>query len=98
MKPTLGVIWQRFPKFVLGFVAVSLLCSFAVDPKLLAEVKGSFKRLQSVWFTLAFTSIGLETRFRDLVNKENQRPLYAFLAAQLFNVLVTLVIAWFLFE
>lgn len=97
LKPTLGIIWNRFPKFVLGFVAASLLCSFVVKPEVLAEVKGSFKYLQTVWFTLAFTSIGLETRFRDLFNRENQRPLYAFLVAQLFNVLVTLVMARLLF-
>ena len=47
---------------------------------------------------LAFTSIGLETNFRDLINKESRRPIYAFLTAQGFNVLVTLAIAYFLFK
>ena len=27
-KPTLGLIWERFPKFVLGFMAASLLFFF----------------------------------------------------------------------
>src|SRR5690606_32205808 len=31
-KPTLGVIWERFPKFVIGFVAASLLFSFFISP------------------------------------------------------------------
>src|SRR5215217_6917848 len=30
-KPTLRVIWERFPKFVLGFIAASLLFSFVLD-------------------------------------------------------------------
>src|SRR5690606_1713195 len=29
-KPSLGVIWERFPKFVLGFLAASLLFSLAL--------------------------------------------------------------------
>lgn len=96
-KPTLGVIWERFPKFVLGFVAASLLFSFFVPSEVNAEIKGSLKSLQGLWFALAFTSIGLETRFADLFNKDSRKPLYAFLIAQLFNILVTLVIAFLLF-
>ncbi len=97
-KPTLKVIWERFPKFVLGFVGASLLFSFFVEESLYNEVKGSLKGLQNLWFALAFTAIGLETNFKELVQESNQRPLYAFLIAQGFNVLITLVIAYFLFS
>ncbi len=31
-KPTLRLIWDRFPKFVLGFIAASILFSFIVKP------------------------------------------------------------------
>jgi len=96
-KPTLGVIWERFPKFVLGFVAASLIFSFAVPAEVNAEIKGSLKSLQGLWFALAFTSIGLETRFADLFNKDSRKPLYAFLIAQLFNIFITLIIAFMLF-
>ena len=96
-KPTLAVIWERFPKFVLGFIVASLLFSFIIDPVLAGEVKGSLKNLQTLWFTLAFTSIGLETKFSDLFKQNNRKPLYAFLLAQTFNILITLVIAYFLF-
>jgi uncharacterized integral membrane protein (TIGR00698 family) len=97
-RPTLGIIWERFPKFVLGFIAASLLFSFIIDPEVTGRVKGGLKGLQSLWFTLAFTSIGLETKFSDLFKNENRKPLYAFLIAQLFNILITLVIAYFLFS
>jgi uncharacterized integral membrane protein (TIGR00698 family) len=96
-KPTLGVIWERFPKFVIGFIAASLLFSFFLDPALISSVKGSLKSLQGLWFALAFTSIGLETNFADLFRENSKKPLYAFLIAQAFNILVTLVIAYFLF-
>ncbi len=97
-KPTPGVIWERFPKFVLGFIAASLLFSFFIDPATITIVKGSLKNLQGLWFTLAFTSIGLETKFSDLFKHENRRPLYAFLIAQTFNIFITLIIAYFLFR
>ena len=35
--------------------------------------------LRTWWFALAFVSIGLETRFRDLVSMEQGRPAIAFL-------------------
>jgi len=96
-KPGLKVIWERFPKFVLGFLAASLLFSFVLSPELSSSVKGSLKNLQGLWFALAFTSIGLETNFADLFNKQSKKPFYAFLIAQGFNVIVTLIIALILF-
>ena len=97
-KPTLSVIWERFPKFVLGFIAASLLFSFVISAETIESVKGGFKGLQGLWFALAFTSIGLETKFSDLFSKEGKKPLYAFLIAQLFNVFVTLAVAYVLFN
>ena len=97
-KPTASVIWERFPKFVLGFIAASLLFSFVISSETIDEVKGGFKALQGLWFALAFTSIGLETKFSDLFSKEGKKPLYAFLIAQLFNVFVTLAVAFVLFS
>ncbi|PLK43015.1 YeiH family protein [Emticicia sp. TH156] len=97
-KPSLTVIWDRFPKFVLGFLAASLLFSFFVPADTINAVKGSLKNLQGLWFALAFTSIGLETNFRDIFNKDNKKPLYAFLIAQTFNIFITLLIAYFLFR
>lgn len=96
-KPTLKVIWERFPKFVIGFVGASLLFSFFLSSETIGEVKGSLKNLQGLWFALAFTSIGLETNFKDLFGKNSKRPLYAFLIAQGFNVIITLIIAFLLF-
>jgi uncharacterized integral membrane protein (TIGR00698 family) len=97
-KPTLGLIWKRFPKFVLGFVAASLLFSFFISPEKSSTVKDSLKSIQTLWFVLAFTSIGLETRFSDLFNASNRKPMIAFLSAQAFNIMVTLLIAFILFR
>lgn len=96
-KPTLGVIWERFPKFVIGFIVASLVFSFLIPSETRDTVKDSLKNLQGLWFALAFTSIGLETNFKDLFNNNSKKPLYAFLTAQLFNIIITLIIAFLLF-
>lgn len=96
-KPSLGLLWERFPKFVLGFIAASVLFSFLVGPDTIKSVKDPLKSIQNLWFVLAFTSIGLETKFSDLFNASNKKPLYAFLTAQAFNIVITLLIAILLF-
>lgn len=97
-KPTLGLIWERFPKFVIGFIISSLVFSFILDTSTVASVKDILKHQQSFWFAMAFTCIGLETNIKDLVKLGNGKPVVAFLVSQLFNVLLTLVLAYFLFR
>ena len=91
------VIWSRFPKFVLGFLAASVLFSFAMPPAVVASAKPVITNLRNAWFALAFVSIGLETRFTDLLRMEDGRPFWAFLAAQAFNAAWTLLLAWLIF-
>jgi len=96
-KPGAGEIWHRFPKFVLGFMAASLLFSFVLEPATVSAVKGQLGGLRTIWFALAFTSIGLETNFRELATLGGGRPAAAFLIAQGFNVIWTLVLAYLIF-
>jgi uncharacterized integral membrane protein (TIGR00698 family) len=96
-KPGLGVVWERFPKFVLGFVAASLLFSFLIPVELSNKVAPVFAGLRTVWFALAFVAIGLEARFADLVKTDGGRPAVAFISAQLFNIIWTLLWAYLLF-
>ena len=96
-KPSVSIIWERFPKFVLGFIVASLLFSFLLSAEFVESTKSLMKGLRTWWFALAFVCIGLETRFRDLVSMDEGRPAIAFLAAQGVNVFWTLVVAWLLF-
>ena len=97
-KPSLKTIWDRFPKFVLGFVLASLLFSFVLSPATVERVSGPVKGIQTVWFGLAFTCIGLETRFAEIFKMDNGRPALAFITAQLLNVVITLVVAYLIFS
>jgi len=97
VRPDARVIWERFPKFVLGFIAASFVLSFLIDQTRVADTKGVLTGLRTLWFALAFTSIGLETRFKELVTAQGGRPALAFLGGQAFNVIWTLVLAYVLF-
>ena len=98
-KPSARVIWDRFPKFVVGFILASLAFSLIAvfDKDMVSEVKGITKGFQNTLFSIAFVCIGLETRFKDIFGKENRRPLYTSLIAQTFNIVVTLVVAYIIF-
>ena len=93
----IGVIWERFPKFVLGFLAVSLVFSFVVPATAVSDTRSILNAVRTGWFALAFLSIGLETSFGDLARLGGGRPVVAFLGAQAFNVVITLVFAYLLF-
>jgi hypothetical protein len=62
-----------------------------------SATKGTLGAMRTLWFALAFTCIGLETRFTELVSMEGGRPAGAFLAAQAINVVWTLILAYLLF-
>lgn len=97
-KVNFSQIWQRFPKFVLGFILVSLIFSFVVPAADVAATKDYLKSVQTAFFALAFVGIGLETDFSVLLKTGNGRPAWAFIIAQLFNVLFTLIVAYILFS
>ena len=91
------MIWERFPTFVVGFVAVSLLFSLFFAGSEAAPARTSAKMFSNTLFSIAFVCIGLETRFRDIFSKENRRTFWAFMTAQMFNIVVTLIVAYLLF-
>lgn len=92
-----SVIWERFPKFVLGFIAASLLFSFVVSPETNKQVGGILNGFRVIWFSLAFVAIGLEARFSDLIKLDGGKPALVFTTAQVFNILWTLLWAYILF-
>jgi uncharacterized integral membrane protein (TIGR00698 family) len=96
-KASLSVIWERFPKFVIGFMLVSFVFSFVLSLGLVAETRGILNNVRTILFALAFISIGLETSLSGLVTTEEGRPAIAFIGGQAFNIAVTLVVSYLLF-
>ena len=96
-QASVAVIWERFPKFVLGFLGASLVFSFVLADRYVTDTRGVLGAVRTAWFAMAFLSIGLETSVGELVKTGGGRPAYAFLGAQAFNIAVTLVVAYLLF-
>ena len=94
---SVGLIWDRFPKFVFGFLLASLLFSFVVTDGTVAATRGLVNDIRTVLFAMAFVSIGLETSLGSVVSTGGGRPAAAFLGGQAFNLIVTLIAAYIFF-
>ena len=81
-------LWQKFPKFVLGFLGLSVIFSvlFAIFTganahKYLAGRVGAMRNFSEWAFQLTFVGVGLRTSFRDMV-RTGVKPLIVGLAAE----------------
>ena len=104
-RPGAIEIWHRFPKFILGFVAASLVFSWLAASSAAGErvvdtvLADGTTTLRNWFFCLAFVSIGLETDFRELAaSLKGGKPLVLYVAGQTFNLCLTLLMAWLMFE
>ncbi len=102
--PSFGIVWEKFPKFILGFIVASAIFSLLQTEELLT-ISGSGKIMETslaktfstFFFSLSFVCIGMDTRLKDIVSRENRTVLWSFVGAQLFNIVITCLIAWFMF-
>ncbi|MGM9774137.1 MAG: YeiH family protein [Candidatus Egerieousia sp.] len=96
-----GEIWYRFPKFIIGFFAASLIASFIILPLCGSEsVSGINKVLDQYknWcFVLAFCSIGLDTNFKEIAKQmHGGKVLWLYIIGQSFNIVLTFAAVWVL--
>ncbi|MGV0674801.1 putative sulfate exporter family transporter [Mycolicibacterium fortuitum] len=96
-RPSLREFWDRFPKFVLGFIAASVIgtlyVQFAADGKTAITTVNDLR----TWFLIfAFVAIGLEFSLRGL-KEAGWRPIVLFAAATVVNIVVALGLASVLF-
>jgi uncharacterized membrane protein YadS len=66
-----GFLWQKFPKFVLGFLVISTLATAGVFDK---GQSADLANLSRWAFLLTFAGVGLRTDVRQL-SKQGWRPL-----------------------
>jgi uncharacterized integral membrane protein (TIGR00698 family) len=92
-KPSFKLIWDRFPKFVLGFILVSILASLSLFSK---EEIASINNMRNWAFTLAFVGIGLDLSFAEL-RKAGEKPIIVYLIATVFNTVLAFGVSWLLF-
>jgi uncharacterized integral membrane protein (TIGR00698 family) len=79
-------LWTKFPKFVLGFLLISLLATlgFFAKPQL-----ASLANLSRWAFLLTFAGVGLRTKLSEL-GKQGWRPFAAGAIGEVFIALLTL--------
>src|SRR5437763_382505 len=81
-------LWQKFPKFVLGFLFVSLLATLQVFDKVQIASLANLSR----WaFLLTFAGVGLKTDFRE-IKRQGVRPFVVGALAELTITAITLVL------
>ncbi len=99
-------VWDRFPKFVLGFIGASILFTFiysgmgADTSKVLIDngTSSFLGSLQKWFFALAFASIGLSTNFREFGKYfKGGKPAILYVCGQSFNLALTFVMGYIMF-
>ncbi|GIF94919.1 YeiH family protein [Catellatospora citrea] len=98
-RPGLRQLWDRFPKFVLGFIAASAIGTWYAGTVSAAEAKahiGVVNDLRTWFLILAFVSIGLQLRVSAL-REAGWRPVAVFGGATLANLAIGLGLASILF-
>jgi uncharacterized membrane protein YadS len=98
-------IWQRFPKFVLGFVlvfAISLYLALGTTPdvaKALPAAAGEANTFRVIFFILTFFSIGVLSDFRKLWQQGFAKLAAVYLLSLFgFVIWVGLLISWLFFS
>ena len=96
-----GEIWKRFPKFIIGFFVASLVASFIIQPLFGGDQVGAINKVLDQYknwcFVLAFTSIGLDTNFKEITRQmHGGKVLWLYVVGQTFNIALTLFAVWFL--
>ena len=99
-RPSAAQLWERFPKFVLGFLAASVIGTLyvaAVGSAAAKPVIATVNDLRTLFLILAFVSIGLEFRVAPL-REAGWRPVGVFAGATVVNLVVGLLLATLLFR
>jgi uncharacterized integral membrane protein (TIGR00698 family) len=81
-------LWQKFPKFVLGFLIVSLLATLGVFTK---EQSADIANLSRWAFLLTFAGVGLSTDFGEM-RKQGLYPFVVGAAGEIGIAVLTLLI------
>ncbi|MFZ1987278.1 MAG: putative sulfate exporter family transporter [Desulfatitalea sp.] len=100
-------VWYRFPKFVIGFMLASVIFSL-VDQSMGKDVssvlidqgvlRGFTRNAREWFFALAFTSIGLETNFKEFKPYlKGGKPFTLYVVGQSFQLALTLLVGYIMF-
>ena len=97
-RPSAWEIWERFPKFVLGFIVASIVVTLAASYGWAGKAGlRDLRHLREWFFMAAFLSIGYGRSFHGL-RDAGWRPIGVYALATAFNTVVALAVASVIFR
>src|SRR6266568_4824812 len=100
----IGEIWERFPKFIIGYVVtflVILLLALGATPEMTGKIRSSMgeaNAFRGIFFVMTFFSIGVMSDFRKLWEEGIGRLAAVYVVCLFgFVIWVGLVISWVFF-
>jgi len=103
-KAKIGEIWERFPKFIIGYVltfVVVLLLAAGATPATTAKIRASMgeaNAFRGIFFVMTFFTIGVMSNFRKLWEEGIGRLAAVYVVCLFgFVIWVGLVISWVFF-
>ncbi len=100
----IGEIWERFPKFIIGYVVtflVILLLALGATPEMTGKIRsamGEANAFRGIFFVMTFFSIGVMSNFRKLWEEGIGRLAAVYVVCLFgFVIWVGLVISWVFF-
>ena len=103
-KAKIGEIWERFPKFIIGYVftfVVVLLLAAGATPVTTAKIRaamGEANAFRGIFFVMTFFTIGVMSNFRKLWEEGIGRLAAVYVVCLFgFVIWVGLVISWVFF-
>ncbi|KAH3763503.1 UPF0324 membrane protein [Pelomyxa schiedti] len=98
-------LWVGFPKFLFGFLIISLLVSYVEPPVLMYHkdlvfwARNSVKQMCTWFFLCAFVAIGLSCEKSKMISQlESGRLLLLYLIGSTIDYLLTFVVAYLMFS
>lgn len=86
-----GSLWQNFPIFILGFLAMSLVNTVGLFPPYVAEF---FSFMGKFMITVAMAAIGLNTNFRKIIKSGIKPILMGFILWVILGIASLIMINW----
>ena len=103
-KVKIGAIWERFPKFILGYVATfaGMLAIGLLAPTLVPKAKAAMSQagvFRGIFFVMTFFTIGLVSNFRKLWEEGIGRLALVYVLCLFgFIIWIGLAISWIFFH
>jgi len=97
----MNLLWDKFPKFVLGFIITCLFVSWVIVPKDWSKACINLCLYFSGWFeAMGFVCIGINIQFTEMIKKSKliSRLIPLYIIGQSIDLCTTGILAFYAFK